>query len=152
MLIRIKAFLISVSIAMGLVAIHTSVTNLLWLSSIDMPISLGIIISTIASDIIGMSFQGEVPVIALILIGLLIAFCTAGLLFKRAVISKPKLYALAGGTALLATIMLLSLALGSMDLIAGARTSLGRCIIILAGILAGYYFGVQLTKVANNEE
>ena len=152
MLTRIKAFLISVSIAMGLVAIHTSVTNLLWLSSIDMPISIGIVISTIASDIIGMSFQGEVPVIALILIGLLIAFCTAGLLFKRAVISKPKLYALAGGTALLATIMLLSLALGSMDLIAGARTSLGRCIIILAGILAGYYFGVQLTKVANNEE
>ena len=152
MLTRIKAFLISVSIAMGLVAIHTSVTNLLWLSSIDMPISIGIIISTIASDIIGMSFQGEVPVIALILIGLLIAFCTAGLLFKRAVISKPKLYALAGGTALLATIMLLSLALGSMDLIAGARTSLGRCIIILAGILAGYYFGVELTKVANNEE
>lgn len=152
MLTRIKAFLISVSIAMGLVAIHTSVTNLLWLSSIDMPISIGIIISTIASDIIGMSFQGEVPVIALILIGLLIAFCTAGLLFKRAVISKPKLYALAGGTALLATIMLLSLALGSMDLIAGARTSLGRCIIILAGILAGYYFGLELTKVANNEE
>ena len=152
MLIRIKAFLISVSIAMGLVAIHTSVTNLLWLSSIDMPISFGIIISTIASDIIGMSFQGEVPVIALILIGLLIAFCTAGLLFKRAMLSKPKLYALAGGTALLATVMLLSLALGSMDLIAGARTSLGRCIIILAGILAGYYFGVQLTKVANNEE
>ena len=152
MLTRIKAFLISVSIAMGLVAIHTSVTNLLWLSSIDMPISLGIIISTIFSDIIGMSFQGEVPVIALILIGLLIAFCTAGLLFKRAVISKPKLYALAGGTALLATIMLLSLALGSMDLIAGARTSLGRCIIVLAGILAGYYFGVELTKVAKNEE
>ena len=152
MLIRIKAFLISVSIAMGLVAIHTSVTNLLWLSSIDMPISFGIIISTIASDIIGMSFQGEVPVIALILIGLLIAFCTAGLLFKSATLSKPKLYALAGGTALLATVMLLSLALGSMDLIAGARTSLGRCIIILAGILAGYYFGVQLTKVANNEE
>jgi len=152
MLTRIKAFLISVSIAMGLVAIHTSVTNLLWLSSIDMPISLGIIISTIVSDIIGMSFQGEVPVIALILIGLLIAFCTAGLLFKRAVISKPKLYALAGGTALLATIMLLSLALGSMDLIAGARTSLGRCIIVLAGILAGYYFGVELTKVAKNEE
>ena len=152
MLIRIKAFLISVSIAMGLVAIHTSVTNLLWLSSIDMPISFGIIISTISSDIIGMSFQGEVPVIALILIGLLIAFCTAGLLFKSATLSKPKLYALAGGTALLATVMLLSLALGSMDLIAGARTSLGRCIIILAGILAGYYFGVQLTKVANNEE
>ena len=117
-----------------------------------MPISIGIVISTIASDIIGMSFQGEVPVIALILIGLLIAFCTAGLLFKRATLSKPKLYALAGGTALLATVMLLSLALGSMDLIAGARTSLGRCIIILAGILAGYYFGVQLTKVANNEE
>ena len=152
MLIRIKAFLISVSIAMGLVAIHTSVTNLLWLSSIDMPISLGIIISTIASDIIGMSFQGEVPVIALILIGLLIAFCTAGRLFKSTTLSEPKLYALAGGTALLATVMLLSLALGSMDLIAGARTSLGRCIIILAGILAGYYFGVQLTKVANNED
>ena len=152
MLIRIKAFLISVSIAMGLVAIHTSVTNLLWLSSIDMPISLGIIISTIASDIIGMSFQGEVPVIALILIGLLIAFCTAGLLFKRTTLSEPKLYALAGGTALLATVMLLSLALGSMDLIAGARTSLGRCIIILAGILAGYYFGVQLTEAANNED
>ena len=152
MLTRIKAFLISVSIAMGLVAIHTSVTNLLWLSSIDMPISFGIIISTIASDIIGMSVQGEVPVIALILIGLLIAFCTAGLLFKTATLSKPKLYALAGGTALLATVILLSLALGSMDLIAGARTSLGRCIIILAGILAGYYFGVQLTKVANNEE
>ena len=72
MLTRIKAFLISVSIAMGLVAIHTSVTNLLWLSSIDMPISIGIVISTIASDIIGMSFQGEVPVVALILIGLLI--------------------------------------------------------------------------------
>ena len=152
MLTRIKAFLISVSIAMGLVAIHTSVTNLLWLSSIDMPISFAIIISTIASDIIGMSVQGEVPVIALILIGLLIAFGTAGFLFKRAILSKPKLYALAGGTALLATVMLLSLALGSMDLIAGARTSLGRCIIILAGILAGYYFGVQLTKVANNEE
>jgi len=152
MLTRIKAFLISVSIAMGLVAIHTSVTNLLWLSSIDMPISFEIIISTIARDIIGMSVQGEVPVIALILFGLLIAFCIAGVLSKIVTLSKPKLYALAGGAALLATLMLLSLVLGNMDLIAGARTSLGRSIIILAGILAGYYFGVQLTKAAKNED
>ena len=40
----------------------------------------------------------------------------------------------------------------ALDLIAGARTSLGKGILIIGGMIAGYYFGVKSKKVVTNEE
>ena len=146
MLRRIFAFLIASFIVMSLIAIHTSITNLLWLSSINMPVTLDVATSMVGSDLLGMSFEGVVPVSAIILVGLLIAFLTAFILSRWLSLSQPRLYALAGGSALLALVLLLQL-LGAPNFIAGARTIGGKIYIILFGILAGYYFGSQLEKV-----
>ena len=38
------------------------------------------------------------------------------------------------------------LAFYNLDLIAGARTALGKSILILCGFLSGYYFGSRLEE------
>ena len=93
----IAAFLISVLIAMSCVALQTSASNLLWLDSINMPITLSVIVSMLMSDLVGMSFEGVVPLSAIILVGLLIAFLTAFILSRWLSLSQLRLYALAGG-------------------------------------------------------
>ena len=82
MLKTIAAFLISVLIAMSCVALQTSVSNLLWLDSINMPITLSVIASMLASDLLGMSAAGAYPIIVVVFAGLLIAFTVAYLLSK----------------------------------------------------------------------
>ena len=148
----IAAFLISVLIAMSCVALQTSVSNLLWLDSINMPITLSVIASMLASDLVGMSAAGAYPIIVVVFAGLLIAFIVAYLLSKFMNTGRRLLYALAGGTALFAIVVLMPLAFYNLDLIAGARTLLGKLCLILGGAIAGYYFGAQLSGGHDNEE
>ena len=77
MIKQIQAFLISLIIATFLVVTHTTATNLIWLQSINMPVDLQLVISTMAADLVDMNSRGAFPTIALIFVGLLIAFITA---------------------------------------------------------------------------
>jgi hypothetical protein len=151
MIKQIQAFLISLIIATFLVVTHTTATNLIWLQSINMPVDLQLALSTMATDLVDMNSRGAFPVIGLIFVGLLIAFITARIIAIWSGIKKPYLYALAGGTALLAIVALMPLAFYNLDLIAGARTLAGKVYLVLAGMVAGYYFGSHPQKGDSNE-
>jgi hypothetical protein len=151
MIKKIPAFLISLAIATFLLVTHTTATNLIWLHSINMPVDLNLVVSTMATDLIGMNSRGAFPAVALISIGLLLAFITARFISTRTAIKKTTLYAMAGGTALFAIVALMPLAFYNLDLIAGARTLTGRVYLVVAGALAGYYFGNHLQKGDSNE-
>lgn len=151
MIKQIQAFLISLIIATFLVVTHTTATNLIWLQSINMPVDLQLVLSTMATDLVDMNSRGAFPTIALIFVGLLIAFITARIIAIWSSIKKPYLNALAGGAALLAIVALMPLAFYNLDLIAGARTLSGKAYLVLAGMIAGYYFGSHPQKGDPNE-
>ena len=151
MIKQIQAFLISLIIATFLVVTHTTATNLIWLQSINMPVDLQLVLSTMATDLVDMNSRGAFPVIGLLFVGLLIAFITARIIAIWSGIKKPYLYALAGGAALLAIVALMPLAFYNLDLIAGARTVAGKVYLVLAGMVAGYYFGSHPQKGDSNE-
>ena len=151
MIKQIQAFLISLLIATFLLVTHTTATNLFWLQSIGMPVDMGIIVSAMATDLVGMNSKGAFPAIGLIFVGLLIAFITARIIAIWSSIKKPTLYAMAGGAALLAIVALMPLAFYNLDLIAGARTLGGKVYLVLTGVLAGYYFGSHPRKGGSND-
>jgi len=148
---QIQAFLISLLIATFLLVTQTTATNLFWLQSIGMPVDMGIIVSAMATDLVGMNSKGAFPAAGLIFVGLLIAFITARIIAIWSSIKKPTLYAMAGGAALLAIVALMPLAFYNLDLIAGARTLVGKVYLVLAGVLAGYYFGSHPRKGGSND-
>jgi len=151
MIKQIQAFLISLIIATFLVVTHTTATNLIWLQSINMPVDFQLVIATMATDLVDMNSRGAFPTIALIFVGLLIAFITARIIAIWSSIKAPYLYALAGGAALLAIVALMPMAFYNLDLIAGARTLAGRVYLVVAGLIAGYYFGSHIQKGDSNE-
>lgn len=151
MIKQIQAFLISLAIATFLLVTHTTATNLIWLSSINMPVDFGVVVSTMATDLVGMNSRGAFPAIGLIFVGLLIAFIAARIISIWSSLNKAYLYALAGGAALLAIVVLMPLAFYHLDLIAGARTLGGKVYLALAGMIAGYYFGGHPKKEDSNE-
>ena len=151
MIKQIQAFLISLIIATFLVVTHTTATNLIWLQSINMPVDFQLVIATMATDLVDMNSRGAFPTIALIFVGLLIAFITARIIAIWSSIKAHYLYALAGGAALLAIVALMPMAFYNLDLIAGARTVAGRAYLVVAGLIAGYYFGSHIQKGDSNE-
>ncbi|MFL2701681.1 MAG: hypothetical protein ACJ0F3_02355 [Gammaproteobacteria bacterium] len=140
--------IISILIATVLVVLQTTLSNLMWLSSIDMPVSIGLVLNTFFADLIGMNLGGAIPLVGLVAAGMLIAYCVTRILLIWIDTRKSYAYALAGAAAILAIVLLMPLAFYNLDLIAGARTTLGKIILILCGLLSGYYFG---SKIENKE-
>jgi len=140
--------IISILIATVLVVLQTTLSNLIWLSSIDMPVSIGLVLNTFFADLIGMNLGGAIPLVGLVAAGMLIAYCVTRILLIWIDTRKSYAYALAGAAAILAIVLLMPLAFYNLDLIAGARTTLGKIILILCGLLSGYYFG---SKIENKE-
>lgn len=145
------SFLISVAIATGLLITQTTFTNIIWLSSMDMPVDVSVILSMLAGDLISMNIKGEFPVGALVLVGMLIAFIVTRILLIWVNIDKRYLYALAGGAAIFAIVGLMPLAFYNLDLIAGARSLLGKVYLTCSGMIAGYYFGARQTEKSTDE-
>ena len=137
----------SVIIAMSVMAVQTSLSNLWWLHSTDMPVSVSVVVSTLLTELVGMSFLGDAPIIAVVLVGLLIAFVVAFLIIKWTALHRSYLYTLAGATAIFAIVVLMPLAFYNLDLIAGARTLLGKCCLIAGGAVSGYFFAVTGGKI-----
>ena len=140
--------IISIHIATVLVVLQTTLSNFMWLSSIDMPVSIGLVLNTFFADLIGMNLGGAIPLVGLVAAGMLIAYGVTRILLIWIDTRKSYAYALAGAAAILAIVLLMPLAFYNLDLIAGARTTLGKIILILCGLLSGYYFG---SKIENKE-
>ena len=136
--------IISILLATVLVILQTTLSNLMWLSSVDMPVTIGLILKTFFSDLIGMNSGGAIPLVGLVAVGMLLAYLVAKILLIWINAKKSFTYGLAGAAAILAIVLLMPLAFYNLDLIAGARTALGKTILILCGFLSGYYFGSRL--------
>ncbi len=136
--------IISILLATVLVVLQTTLSNLMWLSSVDMPVTIGLTLNTFFGDLIGMNFGGAIPLVGLVAVGMLLAYLVAKILLIWFDTKKSYAYGLAGAAAILAIVLLMPLAFYNLDLIAGARTALGKTILILCGFLSGYYFGSRL--------
>ena len=136
--------IISIFLATALVVLQTTLSNLMWLSSVDMPVTIGLTFNTFFGDLIGMNSGGAFPLVGLVAVGMLLAYLVAKILLIWINTKKSYAYGLAGAAAILAIVLLMPLAFYNLDLIAGARTALGKTILILCGFLSGYYFGSRL--------
>ncbi len=149
MLKNILMFLVTVFITTFLLVSQTTISNLMWLSSLDMPVNASIVVTSIFHDLISMNTQGEVPAAGLVALGMAIAFIVARITLIWIPIKRTYVYAFAGGAALLMIVLLMPLAFYNLDLLAGARSTLGKLFLVISGILGGYFFGTNLTTKEN---
>ena len=149
MLKNILMFLVTVFITTFLLVSQTTISNLMWLSSLDMPVNASIVVTSIFHDLISMNTQGEVPAAGLVALGMVIAFIVARIILIWIPIKRTYVYAFAGGAALLMIVLLMPLAFYNLDLLAGARSTLGKLFLVISGILGGYFFGTNLTTKEN---
>jgi hypothetical protein len=145
------SFLASVAIATILLVTQTTASNIAWLSSMKMPVDTSVMVSMFIGDLISMNFKGEFPVGVLIFVGMLISFLVTRIALIWVNIDKRYLYALAGGMAMFAIVGLMPLAFYNLDLIAGARSLLGKVYLTCSGMIAGYYFGARQTEKSTDE-
>ena len=138
--------ILSILIATCLVILQETMSNIFWLISIDMPVSLGTFISTYFSNLYAMNLSGAVPLIALIGIGFLIAYLVTKIILIWVNVPRSYAYALAGAAAVLAIVLLMPLAFYNLDILAGGRSILGKSILTFFGLISGYYFGKTLDK------
>ena len=135
---------ISIVLATCLVILQETMSNIFWLISVDMPVSLGIFLKTYFNNLYAMNLSGAIPLIALIAIGFLIAYFVTKIILIWVKVSKSYAYAFAGAAAVLAIVLLMPLAFYNLDILAGGRSILGKSILTFFGLLSGYYFGKKL--------
>ena len=146
MLINSFNLFISIVLATCLVILQETMSNIFWLISVDMPVSLGIFLNTYFNNLYAMNLSGAIPLIALIAIGFLIAYLVTKIILIWVKVSKSYAYAFAGAAAVLAIVLLMPLAFYNLDILAGGRSILGKSILTIFGLLSGYYFGKKLEK------
>ena len=144
----VKSFnlVLSIFIATSLVILQETLSNLFWLISVGMPVSLGIFFSTYFENLMLMNLAGAIPLIVLVAIGFLIAYSVARIILIWIRVSRSYAYALAGAVAILAIVLLMPLAFYNLDILAGGRSILGKSILTFFGLISGYYFGASLDK------
>ena len=146
MIIKSLNLILSIIIATCLVILQETMSNIFWLISVDMPVSLGVFISTYLNNLFAMNLSGAVPMIALIAIGFLIAYLVTRIILIWINVPRSYAYAVAGAVAILAIVLLMPLAFYNLDILAGGRSVLGKSILTFFGLLSGYYFGKTLDK------
>lgn len=146
MVINSLNLLFSIIIATCLVILQETMSNMFWLISVDMPVSLGIFMTTYFNNLFAMNLSGAIPLVALVAIGFLVAYFVTKIILRWVNISKSYAYALAGAVAILAIVLLMPLAFYNLDILAGGRSILGKSILTFFGLLSGYYFGKSLEK------
>ena len=146
MVINSLNLILSIIIATCLVILQETMSNIFWLISVDMPVSLGIFMTTYFNNLFAMNLSGAIPLVALVAIGFLVAYFVTKIILRWVNISKSYAYALAGAVAILAIVLLMPLAFYNLDILAGGRSILGKSILTVFGLLSGYYFGKSLEK------
>jgi len=133
-------------IATSLVILQETMSNLVWLISVNMPVTFAMFIATYFDNLFMMNGAGEVPLVALVAIGMSFAFLVAKILLIWVKISKSVAYGLAGSAAILAIVLLMPLAFYNLDILAGGRSITGKTILSLYGFVSGYFFGASLSS------
>ena len=146
MLLNSFNLILSIVIATCLVILQETMSNMFWLITIDMPVTIGIFLNTYFSNLFLMNLGGAIPIIALIAIGFLVAYLVTKILLIWVNLSKSYAYELAGAAAILAIVLLMPLAFYNLDVLAGGRSLLGKSILVFFGLISGYYFGNSLEK------
>ena len=146
MVINSLNLLLSIIIATCLVILQETMSNIFWLISVDMPVSLGIFMTTYFNNLFAMNLSGAIPLVALVAIGFLVAYLVTKIILRWVNISKSYAYAVAGAVAILAIVLLMPLAFYNLDILAGGRSILGKSILTFFGLISGYYFGKSLEK------
>jgi uncharacterized membrane protein len=124
----------------------TTASYTIWLSSIEMPVTLNLFIASLIHD----WFNLGVTLFLLFLVGFLIAFLITFIIrkiFTINLISEPFSYAIAGSVCILLILVLTVVLLFETQIIAGNRTTLGTFLHVLAGFAGGYFFGYFLKKM-----
>ena len=135
-----------------LVGAQTTVFNLIWLSSVDMPVTFGVLISSIYHDFVLMTLTPAPPaplplLPTIISLGLFIAFGVTWIILKWTGMQKKYAYGIAGAMALVFIVYLMPLLFFGVDMLAGARSTIGKISLIICGYLGGHFFGSRLSKV-----
>ena len=116
MLLNSFNLILSIVIATCLVILQETMSNMFWLITIDMPVTIGIFFNTYFSNLFLMNLGGAIPIIALIAIGFLVAYLVTKILLIWVNLSKSYAYALAGAAAILAIVLLMPLAFYNLDI------------------------------------
>ena len=114
----------------------SSISNIIWLSSVDMPISL-----LSALEVLLFDFQRlGIALFAVFTIAFSIAFTVAGLVSKFTNFGGRNLYAIAGAVAIGVTLILMVELLFQTQLLGGNRSFIGKILHWVAGFFGGYCF------------
>ena len=114
----------------------SSISNIIWLSSVDMPISL-----LSALEVLLFDFQRlGIALFAVFTIAFSIAFTVAGLVSKFTNFGGKNLYAIAGAVAIGVALILMVELLFQTQLLGGNRSFLGKILHWVAGFFGGYFF------------
>ena len=150
---KIGFLFLTILLVSFLVGAQTTISNLFWLSSIDMPVTFTVLISSIYHDFILMTLTSAppplppLPVLPVIIsIGLLISFGVTWIVLRWIKTQKKYAYGIAGAVALAFIFYLMPLLFFGVDMLAGARTLIGKIILIFCGYLGGHFFGSRLSK------
>ena len=150
---KIGFLFLTILLVSFLVGAQTTISNLFWLSSIDMPVTFTVLISSIYHDFILMTLTSappplpSLPVLPVIIsIGLLISFGVTWIVLRWIKTQKKYAYGIAGAVALAFIFYLMPLLFFGVDMLAGARTLIGKIILIFCGYLGGHFFGSRLSK------
>lgn len=156
MIKKILFFLLSILLTSFLVGAQTTILNLMWLSSLEMPVTLMVYISSIFQDFYMLSLSpvvGMLPISippllpTLIFLGFLISFSVTWLALKWVKIEKKYAYGIAGAVALFFIVYLMPVVFFGVDMLAGARTPLGKLSLIICGYVGGHFMGSKLNKI-----
>ena len=155
MIKKVLFFLLSILLTSFLVGAQTTIVNLLWLSSVEMPVTLMVFFSSLFQDfymlslfpVVGMLPISIPPLLpTLIFLGFLISFTVAWLALKWVKIEKKYAYGIAGAVALFFIVYLMPVVFFGVDMLAGARTPLGKVSLIICGYVGGHFMGSKLNK------
>ena len=155
MIKKILFFLLSILLTSFLVGAQTTILNLMWLSSLEMPVTLMVYISSIFKDFYMLSLSpvvGMLPISippllpTLIFLGFLISFSVTWLALKWVKVEKKYAYGIAGAVALFFIVYLMPVVFFGVDMLAGARTPLGKVSLIICGYVGGHFMGSKLNK------
>ena len=156
MIKKILFFLLSILLTSFLVGAQTTILNLMWLSSLEMPVTLLVYISSIFKDFYMLSLSpvvGMLPISippllpTLIFLGFLISFSVTWLALKWVKVEKKYAYGIAGAVALFFIVYLMPVVFFGVDMLAGARTPLGKLSLIICGYVGGHFMGSKLNKI-----
>ena len=145
--IRVTSLLLFAAIITSFLSVPiTTASYTIWLSSIEMPVTLNLFIASLIHD----WFNLGISLFLLFLSGFLLAFLITFVIrryFSIQLISEPVSYALAGSVCVGLILVLTVALLFETQIIAGNRTSLGTFLHIFAGYIGGYFFGYFLNKM-----